>query len=164
MKTPILVLLLWIAHLSLISQTIIRKSSLPIIVDRDTLVIETSVWIETEESEIRQRGREKKLRAKLNGVRDILNRKKYKEEAIDSLINEMSILTAEKDSLAKVLDTITKELIDEFEDKLLEKSDKIQSLSIALSEERERVDKLNKKLRICYAVIIAETVLLILIL
>jgi hypothetical protein len=160
----ILLIMLGFTTLSSFSQTIIRNESLPIIIEKDTVIIDTPVWIESEGSEIRQRGRESKLRRKLISINSILLKKKFKEMEIDSLLNELTILNAEKDSLSSALKTVGDSLVIECKSRLLSNADEVQRITSELTNEKAKVKKLKRKLTMVYLVLVAETAIIILLL
>ena len=128
-----------------ISQILINEDNLPTLIKNDTLIISKEVWIQSADSEVRQRGKLLHCSRKLDHLHRILKKKKGFEGEIDSLglIN---------DSLLIVCDSLNAELIFALEEesgkivsKLVIVSARLESTRSQYFEVRDKLKNANKR-------------------
>ena len=165
-----LTLVLFFTAFTLIAQDstethpVLSHSDLPAIVENDTVIIKGAAFVQTEEQEIHQRGREHKLKKKLHRTEEILKEKYEKEMVIDTLLLELAEVSAERDSCIKRLETLTGDMAEECKAKIWANAVKIDNMTMELMRLRREVRALKRKLVIHKLIIVGEAVLIVIIL
>lgn len=153
-----------IAQDSTETHTVLSHSDLPAIVENDTVIIRGSAFVQTEEQEIHQQGREHKLKKKLKKTESILKEKFEKEQVIDTLLQSLSKLNMENDSLITRLETLTGDMAEECKAKIWSNAVKLDNMTMELMRLRREVRALKRKLVIHKLIIVGEAVLIVIIL
>ena len=155
---------LLISLVNSITQILINEDNLPVLIKNDTVIVQDEVWIESVDSEIKQRGDILHLNRKLERLHNIMHKKKGYEGEIDSLglIN---------DSLLIVTDSLNTELLFALEVESGKIVDKLVGVTAMLKSTRTQYfvvrDKLkksrNRKLGLIGILIIESCLLILLI-
>lgn len=140
--------------------TIINEKNLPTLLKNDTVIITGEVWIESVDSEVRQRGEILHYKRKLHRLHHIMERKKGFESEIDSLV----LIT---DSLLFVADSLNAELLLALENESGEIVEKLVTVTARLESTREQyfivrnqLKRSRSKKMILITILIAESVVL----
>jgi hypothetical protein len=140
----------------------ITKKELPGYALGDSLYIVDEVWVQEYREEVKQRANQINADRKVDALKEILHRKRKIEPIIDSLVRELDIVTAKRDSLQDVLRTSLLnsnltliQTIERYEVK-------IHALNKNILFLEERMSSLNRRLFVCYVIILGEFVLILL--
>ena len=98
-----LLILIMFACSTCYSQVLLSHHNLPILIEKDTVIVNDEVWIESVESEKNQRHKIVVLKRKLDKVRGILKKKEGYEIEIGVLIEKTISLEVERDSLLLII-------------------------------------------------------------
>ena len=121
---------------------VLLSKDLPQLVSSDTVVIRVEVWVQTPNSEIRQRHKIKILEKRNEHIKKLIKKKEDYESVIDTIINDMSVLERENDSLQKIITAQGESVSIDVRNRLLDNNKR-------LTESKERYFALqNKMLRV----------------
>lgn len=122
------------------AQSILNEKNIPTLIKNDTIIIEGEVWIESVDSEVRQRGKILHYKRKLDRLHHIMERKKGFESEIDSLL----LIT---DSLLVVSDSLNAELLLALENESGKLVEKLVTVTARLESTREQYFIVRDKLK-----------------
>ena len=146
--------------LLLLSVSSFAQIELPSYVEDDTVHIKDG-WVQDVKEEAKQRQKIIFLEKKLAKIKDLTHKKKESEQIIASLLDSLTKLETEKDSILKniefELETERKNAFYEVE--MLQ--ERITKLSLTISKQKRYIRKSKRTLFTVFAVLIGETVLLV---
>jgi peptidoglycan hydrolase CwlO-like protein len=140
----------------------VTKKEMPGYAIGDTIYLVDEAWVQEYREEVKQRANQINADRKVEALKEILHRKRKIEPIIDSLVRELDTVTAKRDSLQDVLRTSLLnsnltliQTIERYEVK-------IHALNKNILFLEERMSSLNRRLFVCYVIILGEVVLILL--
>ena len=93
-------IILFLFTFNLIGQTKkLESNDLPQLIKSDTIIVDVEVWVQTPNSEIKQRHKIKVLEKRNEHIKNLIHKKESYESVMDTLIVEIRQLEVENDSL-----------------------------------------------------------------
>lgn len=146
------------------AQTVINENNLPTLIKNDTIIVEGEIWIESVDSEVRQRGDILHLNRKLDRLHKIMHKKKGYEGEIDSLglINDSLLLAC--DSLNTELSLALEVESGKIVEKLVTVAAQLKSTRGQYFIIREKLKKSNKRKLGLIGILVLETFVILILL
>lgn len=143
------------------SQRVLNDRDLPILLKEDTIVVKDYVWIQTEDSEVKQRAELLRKENKLVRLRKILTDKKALSEGSDTLIFRLNEVRDSLEYLKSIHESLTKEIQEVNVAKIRVLENIANNYKVLLHEADNKIRKLNKTLKVLIIMVIIETTVLI---
>ena len=128
---------------------------------KDTIVFHEDVWVQTLEQEAKQQSSILGLKRKVNKLSEIIHEKKDIEPIIDSMLTQIDYSQYKIDSLNNVIVTGSIDVISDAQYKIEKYRARISSLNMDIISLTHRLRKTKSLVVKLIAVIIGETILVV---